>query len=385
MTASSQSVAVLHPNLSKGGSGAVCMNTLEALQSAYEVTLVTDEHPDLADLNDFFDTAVTGVAVRSTDRLGRTLDALSAVASRVTRVGFDRLRTALLTRWFRRRQADHDLVVSTKNEVSLPSAGVQYVHSPKYDRTVVPGIVGADNPLQPVYDGLCDRLAGFDPDVVRATTLLANSGWTADIVEDVYGVRPRVVHPPVVTGGYPDVDWADREAGFVMVGRLDPPKNVERAVAVVEALQADHPDVHLHVVGPASHPDYLASLDLDGREAVTYEGELGREALVDLVATHRYGLHAKTHEPFGIAVAELVVGGTLPFVGGRGGPREIVGNQDALTFTSTEEAVERISRVLGDPELQAELRAGLPDVEERFGRDRFRETMRATVAEAMPA
>jgi glycosyltransferase involved in cell wall biosynthesis len=385
MTASSQSVAVFHPNLSKGGSGAVCMHTLEALQSSYEVTLVTDEHPDLEDLNEFFDTAVTDVEVRATDRLGRTLDGLSAAASRVTRVGFDRLRTAVLTRWFRHRQADYDLVVSTKNEVSLPSAGVQYVHSPKFDRTAVPGIVGADNPLQPVYDGLCDRLAGFDPDVVRAATILANSGWTADVVEDVYGVRPRVVHPPVVTGGYPDVDWADREPGFVMVGRLDPTKNVGRAVEVVEALRADHPEVHLHVVGPTSHPDYLASLDLDASDAVTYEGELGREELVELVASHRYGLHAKTHEPFGIAVAELVGGGTLPFVDGRGGPREIVGDQDALTFSSTAEAVQRISSVLDDPELQSELRAGLPDVEQRFGRDRFRQTMRTTVAEAMSA
>lgn len=52
-------IAVVHMDLmAKGGGEAVAMNTIEALQTDHDVTLLTLTDPDLSALNDYFNTAV---------------------------------------------------------------------------------------------------------------------------------------------------------------------------------------------------------------------------------------------------------------------------------------------------------------------------------------
>lgn len=374
-------VAVLHPNLSNGGSGAVCLNVLETLAASHEVTLISDTEPDFEELNDFFGTAVDGVDVRTATVTGRLIDGAARLTSLVETVGFDRLRKAALTRLLDRTADEYDLVVSTKNELSHPAARIQYIHTPKWDRAAVPGLIGSDNPIQPVYDALCDRLANFDPETIARATLLTNSEWTAAIVEDVYGVEPRVVYPPVDTSGFEPRDWADREPGFVTIGRLAPNKNVEQTIDIVAELNERHPEAHLHLIGPVSHPKHREALEskIDQYDCVQYEGELSRRELLEFVSTHRFGLHTRPYESFGIVVAELVAGGTLPFIPATGAPPEIIDGREELLFKSTSEAVEQIGHYLSDPEAGRSLRNELPDVEQRFGRERFNRTIRELV------
>ncbi|QLG60430.1 glycosyltransferase family 4 protein [Halorarum salinum] len=372
-------VAVAHVDLmAKGGGEAVAMNVLEALQDDHDVTLLTLVEPDLETLNGYFRSDVTGVEVRTADRRRRLLDAVEGA----TGLTLFNLRNALLNRFVAAHADEFDAVVATDNELSVPGPLVQYVHTPRFARLVVSKRVGEDGFLDHAYDRLSYLLGGYDAERIRDSRLLTNSSWMADVVQDAYGVRPSVVHPPVDTRGFDPRPWDEREGGFLTVGRLAPYKNVEDGVRIVDRVRERGHDVHLHLVGPAYDRDYrerLADMAAE-RPHVSLEGEVSRERLVDLVCTHRYGLHGKRYEHFGMVVAEFVAGGALPFVPNDGGQRDVVDGRDELTYDTVDEAVERIDCVLSDPSLQRELLTDPGRVERRFGRDRFHREVRRAVA-----
>jgi glycosyltransferase involved in cell wall biosynthesis len=85
-------------------------------------------------------------------------------------------------------------------------------------------------------------------------------------------------------------------------------------------------------------------------------------------------------EHFGIAIAEYVASGMIPFVPDGGGQREVIGDDPALTYESRADAIEQMERVLDDPRLQRRIRDRLPDVDREFGRDRFHREMRRLIA-----
>ncbi|WP_435179292.1 glycosyltransferase family 4 protein [Halorussus sp. AFM4] len=365
-------IAVAHTDLTaKGGGEGVCMNVLEALQDDHDVTLLTLTDPDLRELNDYFRTDVRDVRVRTPPLVESFLDWLDDPRYN--------LRNALLNRFVARERDRFDLAVGTDNELGVAGPLVQYVHTPRFARLVVSKRVGEDGFVDHAYDRFSWLVGGFDPDRVRESTVLANSGWIADVFQDAYGARPEVVHPPVDTRGFAERDrpFDEREPGFVTVGRLARYKNVLENVEIVDRVRDRGHDVHLHLVGPGYDDEYTREVERAAaeRDYVRVEGEVSREELVDIVTTHRYGLHGKRHEHFGMAVAELVAGGTVPFVPDNGGQREIVGS-DRLTYSTTDEAVERIDRVLSDPEEARELRRGTAEIERRYGRERFHREIR---------
>jgi glycosyltransferase involved in cell wall biosynthesis len=113
------------------------------------------------------------------------------------------------------------------------------------------------------------------------------------------------------------------------------------------------------------------------------EGKIPREHLVDLLTTHRYGIHGMEYEHFGIAVAEFLAAGMIPFVPNSGGQVEIVDRHDAVTYDSVDEVVAKADQVLSSPEQQWSIRSELPDVERRFGPERFKRQIQSVVAYAL--
>lgn len=377
-------VALAHTDLTaKGGGEAVGVRALEALQGDHEVHLLTLTDPDLAELEAYFDADVDPVPVHRPDGLaGR----LAREASRRQRYN---LENALLNRFVGEHAGDYDLVVSTDNELSPSPPCLQYIHTPRFARLVVSKRVGQDSFVDHAYDRLCYRLGGYEAQRIQASQLLANSDWMADIVQAVYDVRPDVVHPPVHAEDMRQAarPWDEREPGFVAIGRLAPWKNLEDVIAIVDGVRERGHDVHLHIAGPVGEETYaerIRSLAAP-RDHVQLEGELSRAELADLAGRHRYGLHGKRHEHFGIVVAELVAAGAIPFVPDQGGQREIVDHREELVYDTVPQAVDRIDAVLSEPKRQAELRRTLGAVEERFGCQRFREEIRAHVQRLIEA
>ncbi len=105
---------------------------------------------------------------------------------------------------------------------------------------------------------------------------------------------------------------------------------------------------------------------------------IGRDELTRLMTRQRYGIHGMVGEHFGIGVAEMVRAGCVVFAPDSGGPAEIVGDE-RLLYASEREAVEKIERVLTDPDLQAELGATAAARDDEFGTKRFAAEVRRVV------
>lgn len=352
-------IGVLHNTLdNRGGADAVCLHVCEALQSAHEVRLHTLSHPSLSALNALFDTAVR-VPIETT--AGRFADWIE----RAERVAGPQLaaQSALLVRSLWERLGEYDALVSTANEFHLPAPSLQYVHYPQFNRP------GAANRLW-------TRLAGVDR-LPADARLLANSTYTARAVQDRYGRRPTVCHPPVdpIPGGR---SWSDREPGIVTVARIAADNRLFDALRVVDRLRERGHRLPLTIVGSTSPREAAYARDLRRavarRPYVTLKTNLPREELTRLLGWYRFGLNVRRAETFGMAVAEYVAAGMIAFAPDEGGQRDVLAGDSRRLFGSIDEAADLLAATIE--------RDDCPDLRrDRFGVDRFHETIRSQVAE----
>lgn len=363
-------VAVAHNTLDlRGGADAVCLHACEALARDHEVTLLTLSHPPLSELDALFDTDAAGVATL-TPPGSRALGRAFAAAAR--RVGPQLpARSVLLDRLLARRRGEFDLVVSTANEFAVAGPSVQYVHYPQFRAT-------GDG-----EGGLGDRLWSWlaVPDGLPADArLLANSSYTASAVERRYGRRPSVLHPPVdpVEGG---PEWADREDGVVILGRLAPDKRTLTALEIVDRARERGADLSVHVVGTAA-PAYRGYADrvtaaVAERPYASLHRDATRERLEELLVSNRYGLSAKPGEHFGMAVAEYVAAGMVAFAPDSGGQRDVLDGDPDRLYGSPAEAARLLAAAAERGDRPRRPR-------DRFRRERFHDRLRAVVRERLP-
>lgn len=368
-------VAVLHNTLDfHGGADAVCLAACGALQTDHDVTLVTVSETRPAVLADRFGVAIEDVRVRMPRGATAISRALSAGAPWIgPQLAF---RSVLLHRFFRSFAAGFDLAVSTANEFGLSLPSVQYVHYPQFYLHRLPG--AAPGRLNQLWS----QLAGpTQDDLTDHTVLLSNSSWTASVVENVYGVRPTVLHPPVdpISCGRP---WSDRENGIVVAGRLAPDKRVLDAITVIDRLRERGYDLHLHVVGstPRAYRNYVARITdaASERPYVSVERDVSRSRLERLLCTHKYGLNTKPNEHFGMSVAEYAGAGMVAFAHESGGQQEVLEGRSDRLFGSLEAAVSLIAQAVDADEPPT-----LP--RDRFATESFQESLRNHVEQLTEA
>lgn len=359
-----------------GGAEAVLSHTIDALESQHSVTLISATEAPITDLNDQFGTKIRDV---------KTIEAIIGPLPCENLIPFfERLRggrlgvlRALRFTIFHRAAAkyceDADLIINTNVEMGYPEADIQYNHFPRYNRRRNPLDSTPDNNVVNAIDKFVSNLEGLS-DYGENEDLLANSEWTADIVEEIYSTRSKVVYPPVDPVLESTKEFEDRENGFVMIGSIKPRKNVEDGIKIVDKLREQDHDVQLHLIGTTfRHSDYSQRIKdhARSRDYVKMEGRVSRSRLRDLLTSHRYGLHATRNEHFGIAVAEMASAELVPFLHNSGGQREIVGESEEFLYEDIDNAVDTISKVLALDDGGASLREKLPDVRGMFGIERF--------------
>jgi glycosyltransferase involved in cell wall biosynthesis len=348
---------VVQPSLAPPGGGhLVAAWVIEALRRDHRLTLLAWEPPDLASVNRHFGTSLVPGDF--------TLVLPSAAVRRL--VAWSPLPAALLK---------HAL---------LGRPGIQYVHYPKLD----PGRPDVDlqwyhgAPLVAAYRAFTRRLGRTTDAGVRANLTLVNSAYTAARVRELYGIEPVVLYPPV-PGEFPAVPWHARNDGVVAIGRLSPEKRLADVVHAVHLARRGGADLDLHLIGSEGDRAYLDEVRALVREHAAWVHlhlDLARDELLHLVAAQRYGLHAMIDEPFGIAVAEMLRAGCIPFVHASAGPREIVGDDPRLLFRDPAEAAQRLLAVHRDPAAQDALRASLAVRAQEFSTTRFVDELRTLVA-----
>ena len=349
-------VLVVHPYVAPaGGSNAVAAWALQALREEFEVNLATLRPVDIDGVNRSF-----GTSLRQSDF--HTFPAPSHYRFLLRAI---RNPGALLDCQLTARRAQNldrgrqfDVLLSTHNEVDFGRRGIQYVNlpgaylprpgDPKRLSHHIPG-------LHRAFRGFCYSLGRYSNDGARRNLFIADSRNIARQIRELHGVDSTILYPPVA-GGYPAIAWAERRFGFVAVGRIARSKSWHMAVDIIDRLRAGNHDLTLTLIGHREDPGYEAQLrDLaDTRPWFRMAHDLSREELVREIASHRYGIHTMRDEHFGIAPAEILSAGCLPFVHNSGGPPEIVGHPQ-LTFETVEDAVEKIGCVLRDADLESRL------------------------------
>jgi len=359
-----------------GGGEVVAAWMLQALQERYDVTLLTWDAPDFDGLNRMFGTRLDAARVT-------ILRPPATARFLIDRIpdGSHTQPVAYLLRTMRRIRGQYRAVIaSTTMECDLGPGGMQYIHypylGPASGKLTTPG----DAPAGRVISGLLRGatrpwmvVAGYDFRRIASSRILANSASTAAAIERFYQVSSRVVYPPA-PGKFPEVAWEDRApADFYTAGRLNAEKRQDWIVETLAEVRKSCPEIRLHVVGmpdPLSDQSrYEARLRELVREHRTWADlhiSIPRADLSKLAARCRYAIHAMRDEHFGIAPAEGLLAGCVPFVHASGGQVEIVGGHPALCFDSREDAVRKIVPVVRDGNLQRELRDFLRPRAEMF-------------------
>ncbi len=374
-------VAIAHPFLGHGGSESRAAWLLQGFEDFAPVALLTTGPFDLQALNRFCGVALAPERVRVRR---------PALPWRMLGAGGAALRGAIFERFCRSVASQFDLRISAYNFCDFGAPGIHcladFSWNEQLRNTLHPPRPGTRGSLRRIpgvrsaYESLVRLVAGTSgrPPPAPDDLIVANSQWSARLLREQFDLDAPVVYPPV-----PDAPaarpWAQREDGFVAMGRLSHEKRIEEIIAMLKAVREKGFRLTLHLVGRADAPSYERRLRrvIEAERAwVRHHGLLEGAEKWALLSSQRYGLHACRGEAFGIAVAEMVKAGCIPFVPETGGPAEIV-NHPLLIYRDASDAVEKIARILRYPVLCGPLAGHLADQARRFSAARFVQDMRA--------
>lgn len=374
-------VLIVQPSLQPPGGGqSVCAWMIQALQDEHHVGLATWMPVDVDAVNRWYGTSIRASAITTHVTPAGIWRALDSGPGRLAL-----LKAALLLRFSRRLGAEYDVLISAENEADLGRPAIQYIHYPRLLRPRPSWDLRwyhQSNTVLAAYYATCARIMGGSLDQAARNVTMANSTWTAQRMRELCPEsRVTVVHPPV-PGDFPDTDWAERENGFLCIGRFSQEKNLGQVIEILAAVRRVVPDIHLHLVGSrGTRADYrrLETAARPHAAWVRIDHDLSRADLVRLIATHRYGIHGMTEEHFGIAPAEMVRAGCVVFLPASGGQTDIVGQDERVLYRTPAEAVAKIVRVLTSPAEQETLRTYFAGRRDLFSVERFMRTIRNAV------
>ena len=374
-------VYIAHPGLTTGGSEARVLYGLTALNSIGDVTLLTGLPLDLNRLNIEYQTNVNmaDIKVVYPGRVRRILSKFGTAA-----------RLALFNGFTRSYSTGSGICVGAYNLIGFEKPAIQFVADFSFDDKLR---LEFDPPsvrtntffaewFRKAYVFLVARALGQTFYTKSDDWVIANSHWTANKLKERMGVIcKKVIYPPVLSNA-PDVPWEDRRNSFICLGRISHEKKIERVIDILKNVRVKGcKDICLYIVGDIksdSYGDLIRSRISENSDWCFEVGpKWGREKF-EFISQFKWAIHGRDGEAFGIAVAEQVRSGCIPFVPASGGPAEIV-DHDFLSYSSDSEAVDKICSVLGDVDKQNFLIQHLRKRAELFSAERFMNDFKETV------
>ncbi|MFH2068550.1 MAG: glycosyltransferase [Candidatus Omnitrophota bacterium] len=381
-------IAVIHGDLNvSGGSEALCFRIIETLKDDYRITLITDRTVNIRKANALF-----GTNLKDNDFKVK-VSLLPFILNTLSKSRFIKWRWALLQKSAKRASDSYDLLFSASNEADFGRRGIQYLHFPKAvdelhlrkTGELSDDLARGSSVFSRLYLWIYRRRLRPDYENVRINRTLCNSEFTQTVFGNFYKAECEVVYPPITDLSAYARPWPEREDGFVCAGRIEPAKNVVRTVRILKKLKELGLNLHLHILGKPWDRAYAKKVAAEcrGTDFLLYEGEVSREELNKLMGSHKYFIHGYDFEHFGMASAEAVSAGCIPFVPNSGGQVEIIGKNPLLCYSDEYDAVEKIDRVCRDAGLQENIREDLKSVLPNFSSDNFRRRIKEIVREEL--
>ncbi len=150
--------------------------------------------------------------------------------------------------------------------------------------------------------------------IKTATKVIANSEFTAEVCEMLYGVKAEVIYPPIRVDKYLA---KKRKADYVTIIRPTIPKGGELFIKIADAL----PDVRFLAVGNAEK--HIVG-ELKRRKNVTYMPWTDNMKEDVYSKTKILLIPSLWHEPFGRMAVEAMINGIPCIVSNKGGTPHIV-------------------------------------------------------------
>jgi glycosyltransferase involved in cell wall biosynthesis len=369
-------VGIAHVRMARGGSEARAAWAIQALRDDHDVSLITTSAIDLERINTFY-----GTNLRPNDLKLRIASPPLGLQRAMDGAA---MRGGVFQRFCRSIAHEFDVLISAYNFCDFGAAAIQFVADFSWNEKIRSEIdpppshgsrlISRPSPLRSAYLSLSRamgkpsgrNLLGGDDCIV------ANSQWTAQMMRQRCGVESQVLYPPVVFDSRM-VPWEQREIGFVCVGRISYEKRIEQIIEIISRVRQLGHNMRLHIIGAIDDSSYgrmIRGLCETNRQWVIAEGEKSGGEKEELLSRHRFGIHGRPHEAFGIAVAEMTKAGCIAFVPDSGGQVEIV-RHPALCYHDIEHAVKQIDAVLRDTQLQQNLREHLAAQCARFSAEIF--------------
>jgi glycosyltransferase involved in cell wall biosynthesis len=335
-----------------GGGNAVAAWMVHALAGEHDVGTLTASDWSERDTNAFYGTSIPEQRVTK-----HVVPAPWRWLSGLPEHQLTRLRMCSVLHYARPLAARYDLLITADNYAPFAKPGIQYVHFPADLQPTATRM----KPLVDIYFAACTRLLGAPwTDAARNVTL-ANSQWTAAGLERLGEMsKPIVLYPPVLDPGA-GLPWSERDDAFLCIGRFHGSKRIEIAMSIVgRARAAALPHARLVVVGSAVDREYTSRIQrLAARygDWIEFRVDLSRHELNQLMGRSRYGVQAMEGEHFGMATAEMTRAGCLVFAHESGGSLEVLNNENALLWSTENEAVRKIVNQRNIEALRERLRA----------------------------
>jgi glycosyltransferase involved in cell wall biosynthesis len=375
-------VAVIHPGLFPGGGSESCsLFVAQALKDDYDVTIITMGNTDLPELNRWYGTTLTT----------ENISLISLPLPRFFQYKFDALRNKL-PRFCKKVAPQFDIMISTYNVMDFGKRGMQIIADFSFDENLrklynwddnFRKFIYQDTLLRKVYLWFARWVSGISEKNWRNNFTVSLSQWEALVMKENFGMDSFMVYPPVIAE-FKDVPLSKRKNGVVIIGRLSPEKEIHKVIEIVKRARQADATLTLHIVGKiyeryAEYAQLVMELCQENKEWCFYEGQIFGQKKLDFISSYKYGIHGRSSEPFGIAVAELAKGGCVTFVPNGGGQTEIVGRKE-LIYDNIDDAVAKIEAVLKNPALQEELQRETLANARQFSATRYMEGIRLAVS-----
>jgi glycosyltransferase involved in cell wall biosynthesis len=372
-------IVVGHPFWGRGGAEIAATWLIQALHKAYEVHVATRGGWDLASLNATAGTSIPPGAVKvvSCPEQPDWMPGAFGIAA--------------YHRFCRRIAPQYDLRITASRFVDWGLPAIHFLSDVTWNLDLQRLFGSAEHVnrqgmLRRMYWSLAQVLAGSSrrsPCV--HDQFVANSRWTAKLSQRYCARQIVTIYPPVLARSSP-LPWAEREDGFVLLGRISPEKRVEDAIKIVSEVRerTGNGRIRMYIVGTPADYNYGQHIQSIAKEHpwVILTGPLyGREKEA-FVVRQRYAISACDCEAFGMATAEMVALGLVPFVPSKSAQREVV-QSDLLCYDDHEDAVRKITEILRIDGIPDDLIAILQRSTGGLDPDVFCENVRALVDETM--
>lgn len=372
--------------MGRGGSEARAMWLLQALKNDFEVTLLTTRNVDLDALNRFYGTSVQPGEIKiRVAPVPFFMKNNSSIAA---------LRGAFYSRSSKKIGHEYDLCISSYNLSDWGVPSLHFIADFVWDRNLanvfdpIPDsgakMIHKDNILRKMYIRACRVLEGgyrcnesfFD----GSEYIISNSLWSAKILKEKYNYCCDQNIYPAVVSEFRNVPWENKANTFVSIGRIAPEKRVEQQIDILERVRALGHDICFHLIGGIPDDSYGQMIRNRCRKKswIRLEGRKNGPEKEQLLTGAKFAIHTRPHEAFGIAVAELVKAGCIPFIPDTGGQTEIVPFEE-LQFSTVEDAVHKIDDILRNDSAQEQILKKLAGQKPLFSAEQFCEQARAVI------